>query len=170
MQYIIAYDITENDVRTAIADLLIAKGFLRLQKSVFIGDASKPKLKELQIRLKEISMGSTGVINIFSQCTKCIGRQIEIIPEEQETEPEREEQTEKEEQTQSKPDTEITKKPFPSMPVEFLTPLDLSSHYQNADLSIRISLVNPLKKKRGKPRIKKKVIEIRTGVFLSDLC
>lgn len=181
MQYVIAYDITENDIRTNIADLLIAKGFLRLQKSVFIGEATKPKLKELKDQLKEISKGATGVVNFFSQCTQCVTRQIELIPEplpepveevieasKTEHEPPKQ-QKESLQHKKSNEQKERTSQPIPQMEYSILCPKDLSKYYQNADLKLEINMVSKRRKIRGKARIRTKVIEITTGVFLSDL-
>ncbi|RMG24689.1 MAG: CRISPR-associated endonuclease Cas2 [Methanobacteriota archaeon] len=178
MQYVIAYDITENDIRTKISDLLIAKGFLRLQKSVFIGDTSKAKLKELKQQLNEVSKGATGVINFFSQCTSCRNRQLELLPEPEETQEKKAENQEKvEEKKKEEKRTEEKKQVEESIPIEkvcmpirFITPKDLAAYYQKGNLEIQMTTVTKLKKRKGKTRIKTKVIEIRTGVFLSDLC
>lgn len=51
MNYIIAYDIVDDKKRRIISELLLDNGFLRVQKSVFIGDI---KIKSLEKLLHKI--------------------------------------------------------------------------------------------------------------------
>lgn len=47
MNYILAYDIHNDRTRKKISDLLIDKGFIRVQRSVFIGEISKHSLEKI---------------------------------------------------------------------------------------------------------------------------
>lgn len=52
--YLIVYDISENNVRTKIADKLIEWGFERIQYSVFVGEDNPAEIKELWESLKSL--------------------------------------------------------------------------------------------------------------------
>ena len=56
MNYILTYDISNNKIRKRVSDLLKDKGFLRVQRSVFIGEIFGNKiqaiLEEINIQLK----------------------------------------------------------------------------------------------------------------------
>lgn len=56
MNYILTYDISNNKIRKRVSDLLIDKGFIRVQRSVFIGEIFGNKiqaiLEEINIQLK----------------------------------------------------------------------------------------------------------------------
>lgn len=51
MNYIMAYDIINNKSRKLVSDFLIDKGFIRVQRSVFIGEA---KLKAMDKIMEKI--------------------------------------------------------------------------------------------------------------------
>lgn len=47
MNYILTYDICNDKVRRRISELLINKGFIRVQRSVFIGEISENKIEKI---------------------------------------------------------------------------------------------------------------------------
>lgn len=51
MNYLMAYDISDNKNRKRVSDLLIEKGFLRVQNSVFMGEISSNKIDEIIERI-----------------------------------------------------------------------------------------------------------------------
>lgn len=51
MKYLISYDIEDNKKRKKISDFLIEYSFIRIQKSVFIGDISEKKQQELSNKI-----------------------------------------------------------------------------------------------------------------------
>ena len=53
MAWLIAYDIVEDTLREKMANKLLELGWLRIQKSVFIGDPTKIVLKRLKVWLKK---------------------------------------------------------------------------------------------------------------------
>ncbi len=79
MEYVIAYDITEDNVRNDVGQFLLAKGLMRIQKSVYQGNLSKSELKEIKARIKEMIANATGTVNFFSQCKNCINRQDQLV-------------------------------------------------------------------------------------------
>ena len=44
MNYLVSYDMSNNKNRKKISDYLLEKGFLRIQKSVFLGEIVKTKI------------------------------------------------------------------------------------------------------------------------------
>ncbi len=80
MEWIVTYDISENDVRGDVSDYLISMGFLRIQKSVFSGKAKKAKLKEMKIRLGEIIADTDGDVLFIKQCKSCLNSQFHVEP------------------------------------------------------------------------------------------
>jgi CRISPR-associated endonuclease Cas2 len=55
MNYLVLYDIENNKVRTLIAKYLIAKGCIRIQKSVFLAHSNHKKFDEIRQTLAEIN-------------------------------------------------------------------------------------------------------------------
>lgn len=55
MLYFIMYDIEDNKIRTQIAKYLIAKGCLRVQKSIYLAKTQNQTYKEIADVLKEIN-------------------------------------------------------------------------------------------------------------------
>lgn len=54
MLYLVMYDIEDNRVRTAIAKYLLAKGCIRIQKSVYIARSKQQEYQEISQTLKEV--------------------------------------------------------------------------------------------------------------------
>lgn len=54
MIYFVMYDIENNKVRTYIAKYLIKKGCVRIQKSIFLADSSRPEFNEITQTLREV--------------------------------------------------------------------------------------------------------------------
>ena len=70
--YIVCYDITEDDVRTSISDICKNTGLQRIQYSVFSGKLSKAELKNLRVQLKATLSNCTGQILILPSCASCL--------------------------------------------------------------------------------------------------
>ncbi|MEM8584677.1 MAG: CRISPR-associated endonuclease Cas2 [Bacteroidota bacterium] len=56
MNYLIAYDISNNRIRLKIAQLLRRAGLHRVQRSVFIGEMRDPVANKLEVQLKDLSL------------------------------------------------------------------------------------------------------------------
>lgn len=54
MIYFVMYDIENNKVRTYISKYLLKKGCIRVQKSIFLADSSRPEFNEIHQTLKEV--------------------------------------------------------------------------------------------------------------------
>ena len=59
MTLLIAYDITDNSLRKKIADYLLYAGLYRVQKSVFIGYASRETKTKIVRKMRELNNQSS---------------------------------------------------------------------------------------------------------------
>ncbi|MGL5983026.1 MAG: CRISPR-associated endonuclease Cas2 [Cetobacterium sp.] len=64
------YDITDNSIRNRVIKYLHGTGFLRVQKSVFLGNFSENSIKELEKNLSEIINIVKDSIYIFPLCER----------------------------------------------------------------------------------------------------
>ncbi|AAL62620.1 CRISPR-associated endonuclease Cas2 [Pyrobaculum aerophilum] len=80
MYVVVAYDITEDEVRNKVADALKAYGLERIQRSVFVGRINPALLKDLVERLKRITKGANADITIFKVDRRAIDTAIRIGP------------------------------------------------------------------------------------------
>lgn len=54
MNYMVSYDISNNRVRKLVSDYLINKGFIRIQKSVFLGEVKIEIYKNIIVYIENI--------------------------------------------------------------------------------------------------------------------
>ncbi len=79
MTYIIAYDITCDKIRTKLAHYLEKKG-LRIQKSLFLVEATPNKIKHIRRDIETIRKDD-GIVHIFRLCKNCT-KNSKVIGEE----------------------------------------------------------------------------------------
>lgn len=70
MKIMIAYDIKKNKIRNGVIDILLDYSFIRIQKSVFIGEADKNKLKKILYLLRDTINRKEDSLYIFNICDK----------------------------------------------------------------------------------------------------
>lgn len=63
-----AYDIKDNRIRKKVIESIQNLGFVRIQKSIFLGDIDKKKYLSLQITIGNIIDFQEDSILIFPQC------------------------------------------------------------------------------------------------------
>ncbi len=78
MLVLVIYDITEDDVRKRVADLLLQYGFKRIQYSAFIGRLPSYLLKDLVLKLRKITSRAHGNIQIIRITWRQYASRIEI--------------------------------------------------------------------------------------------
>lgn len=71
--YYVAYDITDNDIRTAIIQILKNAGFTRIQKSVFCGKISGQQKKDI-IEMVKTQITENDSFYMFLACKQCFGK------------------------------------------------------------------------------------------------
>ncbi|MFN7106349.1 MAG: CRISPR-associated endonuclease Cas2, partial [Pyrobaculum sp.] len=65
MYLIVVYDITEDQVRNKVAEVLKAFGLQRIQKSAFVGRLPPPLVKELAEKIGRITREANADVAIF---------------------------------------------------------------------------------------------------------
>ena len=64
----VLYDIGNNKVRTNVAKFCKQSGIYRVQKSVFLGDLNRARVKELRCKIEDIINEKRDSIYIFPMC------------------------------------------------------------------------------------------------------
>jgi CRISPR-associated protein Cas2 len=77
MQYVVAYDITDDARRNRVARFLEGWG-RRVQKSVFECDLSLEELSEMCSRLKELLVPSEDRCHIYRLCGECAPKRVAL--------------------------------------------------------------------------------------------
>lgn len=67
------YDISSNDVRSSVINILKNKGFVRIQKSVFCGNLTNQIKKDLIEEIKMVLADEDSFYLILS-CNNCFGK------------------------------------------------------------------------------------------------
>jgi len=70
MKVLVVYDITNDNLRNKIAEILKDFGLLRIQKSAFIGDLSSEERKDLEKVLSRKNLDKNDKIDVFPICEK----------------------------------------------------------------------------------------------------
>jgi len=58
---LVIYDISDDELRTRVADFLKAKGLVRVQRSAFIGPATTALRRDVEVGLRMLVRGRRGV-------------------------------------------------------------------------------------------------------------
>ncbi len=85
MRYLIIYDITDDNLRTKVAEILKNYGLRRIQYSGFIGELRRSKLNSLKSELRQLLRGPRNEkevrnVQIYPLCDACF-RSAERIGE-----------------------------------------------------------------------------------------
>jgi len=78
MLILVIYDISEDEARKRVADLLLQYGLKRIQYSAFIGKLPSYLLKDLVAKLRKIMSTAHGNIQIFRITWRQYASRIEI--------------------------------------------------------------------------------------------
>lgn len=71
MDTIIIYDISENSLRTRVANVLMDYGCIRIQESAFSGILNHNTREKLRLRLEKMMHDREGNIQFYPLCSKC---------------------------------------------------------------------------------------------------
>ncbi len=77
--YIISYDIKNDNVRLSVANICKELGFQRIQYSVWYGNASKTKIKEIEVKILDTIKSYDANVQIFFLCESCKAKHKELI-------------------------------------------------------------------------------------------
>ncbi len=75
---LVIYDISDDDIRKKVADLLLQYGFKRIQYSAFIGRLPSYLLKDLVAKLRKVMGTAQGNVQIFRITWRQYVSRIEI--------------------------------------------------------------------------------------------
>jgi len=70
MKVLVVYDITDNNLRSKVADILKDFGLVRIQKSAFIGYLTSEERKDLEKILSRKNLQANDRIDIFPICDR----------------------------------------------------------------------------------------------------
>lgn len=76
--YYAMYDITENNTRDQVIQVLKDASLVRIQKSVFCGNLSNQQKKDLIERIKHVISEETDSFYLIMSCNQCFGKIITI--------------------------------------------------------------------------------------------
>ena len=79
MEYLVCYDIVEDDIRKSVADICLNKGLARIQYSVFYGDLSRNRAEEVLMEIKDEIKGNEAIIFMVELCEKCSKRKKMVV-------------------------------------------------------------------------------------------
>jgi CRISPR-associated protein Cas2 len=85
MEYLVCYDIVENDVRKNVADICLNKGLMRIQYSVFFGEISKNKAEEVLMEIKDEIKEYEAIVFMVELCEKCSKKKKMVVEKKKET-------------------------------------------------------------------------------------
>jgi CRISPR-associated protein Cas2 len=78
MRYVIIYDITDDDLRALVAEILKDYGLQRIQYSAFIGDLRRDELNSLLVDLKNLIKDLKENIQLYPLCDTCFKGRKEV--------------------------------------------------------------------------------------------
>ena len=80
MYVVVVYDVTEDDVRNRVAEVLKAFGLARVQRSAFIGRLPPALVKELAERLRRVTRGANADVIILKVDRRVMDSMVRIGP------------------------------------------------------------------------------------------
>ena len=78
MRYLIIYDITDDNLRNHVSELLKDYGLQRIQYSAFIGNLRRDKLNSLTVDLRRLIGEAVENVQIYPLCDLCFKGRREI--------------------------------------------------------------------------------------------
>lgn len=71
--YYVAYDVSDDDIRSGLIQILKDAGFTRIQKSVFCGKISQQQKKDIVEKVKQVITDDDSFY-MFLACQHCFGK------------------------------------------------------------------------------------------------
>ena len=78
MRYLVIYDITDDNLRTAVAETLKDYGLQRIQYSAFLGNMTRVKLNSLTVDLKRLIGDLAENVQLYPICETCFKGRREV--------------------------------------------------------------------------------------------
>jgi len=78
MRYLVIYDVTDDNLRTLVAEFLKDYGLTRVQYSAFIGPLRRDKLNSLIVDLKNLIKDLVENVQFYPVCDNCFKGRREV--------------------------------------------------------------------------------------------
>jgi len=78
MRYVVIYDITDDNLRTLVAETLKDYGLQRIQYSAFIGSLRRDELNSLLVDLKNLIKDLVENVQLYPVCDTCFKGRKEV--------------------------------------------------------------------------------------------
>ena len=80
MKVLVVYDITDDSLRSKVAEILKDQGLRRIQKSAFIGELKGEERKDLEKVLCKVKLKGNDRIDVFPICDRDLKLHSRISP------------------------------------------------------------------------------------------
>ncbi len=78
MRYVVIYDISDDNLRSLVAETLKDYGLQRIQYSGFMGDLRRDELNSLLVDLKNLIKDLVENVQLFPMCDGCLKGKKEV--------------------------------------------------------------------------------------------
>jgi len=78
LRYLVIYDVTDDNLRNKVSELLKDYGLQRIQYSAFIGQLRRDKLKSLTVDLKKLIREAVENVQLYPICDTCFKGRTEV--------------------------------------------------------------------------------------------
>ncbi|MCX8151396.1 MAG: CRISPR-associated endonuclease Cas2 [Candidatus Bathyarchaeota archaeon] len=78
MRYVVIYDVSDDNVRSQVAETLKDYGLQRIQYSGFMGDLRRDQLSSLLVDLKNLIGDLVENVQLFPMCDSCLRGKKEV--------------------------------------------------------------------------------------------
>ena len=78
MRYVVIYDISDDNLRSLVAETLKDYGLQRIQYSGFMGDLRRDELNSLLVDLKNLIKELVENVQLFPMCDSCLKGKKEV--------------------------------------------------------------------------------------------
>ena len=77
MLYVIIYDVSDDNLRTLVSEILKDYGLRRIQYSGFVGDLRRDEVNSLLVELRNLIKDLVENVQLFPMCDSCLeGKEI----------------------------------------------------------------------------------------------
>lgn len=79
MEYLLCYDIVDDDLRQRVAETCLNNGLIRIQYSVFFGNISRNKAESTLMQIKDQIKEKEAIVLLIELCEKCAKKKQLVI-------------------------------------------------------------------------------------------
>ena len=79
MEYLLCYDIVDDDLRQRVAETCMNNGLVRIQYSVFFGNISRNKAESTLMQIKDQIKEKDAIVLLIELCEKCAKKKKLVV-------------------------------------------------------------------------------------------